>query len=316
MAAPRLELEAWFDDSAAWAEEHQKRMIARLCDLGAASRKRGDAVAAAADYNRALAYAPSDPHLLRIVSSMHRAEARMRVIRRAAPLALATVALGASAYFVARAFKPSPLDPAASVASAARPPVSVAVTVPLSQPVVSVAPPPDRPPFSMGTARGTAAVTSSATATPPPKKERYITITQLKPPFGVYVSIDNGSPVELKQGKVLTVDEKEHSLSFTCATKEWCAPNTRKVAAGGDDDSFPVTMEILPARLVVEGEPGHVYILEEIPNLPLQVGGAANSIPMTMGETTMHVYDRADPKNPKPAPLKAGQLLMVSFRGS
>ena len=82
ITSPRTELERWFDDPDAWAEEHEKRLIAKLCDLGGAARKEGNAVAAAADYNRALAYAPTDPQLLRIVASMHRAEARMRMLRR------------------------------------------------------------------------------------------------------------------------------------------------------------------------------------------------------------------------------------------
>ena len=78
VTAPRTELEAWFDDPEGYTEEHGKRMISTLCDLGDAARKRGESLAAASDYNRALAYAPNDPQLLRIVATMHRACATLR----------------------------------------------------------------------------------------------------------------------------------------------------------------------------------------------------------------------------------------------
>jgi serine/threonine-protein kinase len=314
ISSPRAELEAWFDDPAGWTEQHEKRMIGRLCELGAGARKRGDAMAAAADYNRALAYAPNDPQILRIVSSMHRAEARMRFIRRTAPLALATVALGTGAYFVASAFKHSQTDPVETTPSTARttaPSAQPSTAPTTSEPVVSAVTS-ERPPPQLGASRPT---TPSA-APPPTKKERYVTINSLKPPFGVYMSIDGAPPIELTQGKVLTFDDKEHNLAFTCAKKEWCAANARKLASGTEDEMFGVEMSILPARLVVEGDPGHFYILDEIPTFPLQIGGVANSIPMTSGEKTLHVYDRAEPQKRREVQLKAGQLSTVDFRGS
>jgi serine/threonine-protein kinase len=312
VASPRAELEAWFDHPQGWSEHHQTRIIAKLCELGAGSRKRGDAVAAAADYNRALAYAPNDPQLLRIVASMHRAEARMRMVRRAAPLATATLALGLTAFFVTRALKPSSSDPKPSAEPIARsvPPSSAqrAIVADSVQAAVSS----ERPPAATETAKVPA--TALAPTAAPPKRERYITITSLKPPFGVWLSIDGASPIELAQGKVLTVDDKEHSLSFTCAKKEWCAANVRRMAGGSDDESFPVVMEILPARLVVEGEPGHFYAIEELPTFLLQTGGVANPIPMTSGERTLHVYDRTEPAKRSAVQLKAGDAATVSFR--
>src|SRR5690606_14585178 len=68
-------------------------------------RKRSDAVAAAADYNRALAYAPNDPSLLKVVASMQRSEARARLVRKAAPLVVGALVLGSGAYLVASAIK-------------------------------------------------------------------------------------------------------------------------------------------------------------------------------------------------------------------
>ena len=86
------ELEAWLDDPDAYEAAHAKRMIDRLCTLADDARKKGNVLAAAADYNRALAHAPDDPHLLRIVAGMNRAEARARFMKRGlSALALAAL---------------------------------------------------------------------------------------------------------------------------------------------------------------------------------------------------------------------------------
>ena len=60
-------------DYDAYVKAHAPRMIERLCALGAEEQKAGDALGAAADYNRALAHAPDDAKLIRIVAGMQRA---------------------------------------------------------------------------------------------------------------------------------------------------------------------------------------------------------------------------------------------------
>src|SRR5271166_3484547 len=55
---PKRELEAWLDDPEAYDKAHATRMIEKLCALAAVERKRGEVLAASADYNRALAHAP------------------------------------------------------------------------------------------------------------------------------------------------------------------------------------------------------------------------------------------------------------------
>ena len=109
IGAPRSAIEGWLDEPEAWTEAHDARLIAKLCELGAASRKLGRAVPAAADYNRALAYAPNNPSLLRIVTSMHRSERRVRLLRRIVPLVLGGAVLGFGGYSVAHALKPHPV---------------------------------------------------------------------------------------------------------------------------------------------------------------------------------------------------------------
>ncbi|CAN5905137.1 hypothetical protein BH11MYX4_BH11MYX4_41840 [soil metagenome] len=322
VATPRSEMESYFDDPEAWASEHEKRLIGKLCDLGGEARKRGDAVAAASDYNRALAYAPNDPQLLRIVASMHRAEARMRLARRAGPLFIGAVVLGTSAFFVARAFKGSPTvvttpdvptsngallsgpGPRPSAARSANPIASGAASS--ERPIVS----------SIGTIRP--APTSSVDASVPGKK-RSVLFASLQPQFGVKLKVDGAPGPDPGPGmSFLLPDEKPHALTFTCQDRdgnELCVPKTVQVAAGDTEASLDVQLAILPAKLLVEGESNHSYGILEVPNITL-AAGVVTEIPMLAGraDRSVTVFDRAEPLKGRPAPLRAGQKYVLSFK--
>ncbi|MGH7435688.1 MAG: serine/threonine-protein kinase, partial [Polyangiaceae bacterium] len=95
LSEPTRELGAWLDAPDAHGEAHTRRMIERLRALGDEARKQGKAIDAAVDYNRALAHAPDDPQLLRIVTGMSRAEAMRRRLRRAGLLAVGLLLAGA-----------------------------------------------------------------------------------------------------------------------------------------------------------------------------------------------------------------------------
>ncbi|MBS2020732.1 MAG: serine/threonine protein kinase [Deltaproteobacteria bacterium] len=311
--APRAELEAYFDDPTAWTEEHDKRLIGKLCDLGSESRKRGDAVAAAADYNRALAYAPEDQQLLRIVTSMHRAEARMRMIKRTAPLLLGVVALGAGAFFVARAVKgagdgPSPIRPVDTGAVASAEPSTTAAPprVPASVPSAVVSAP--KIATSIVTTRLDAGSAVSA-----PGKKRSVVIASLRPANGVFVSIDGSGPRETGPDSTFNLDEKEHSLVFTCSM-DLCDPQSITVPADDKEHRFDVVLHIHPGKVIVEGDATHSYGIDELPTLTV-VPGVAATIPMTNeGRRMITVFDRSDPTKKQTVVVSAGQQKTVSFR--
>ena len=321
VATPRTELESYFDDPASWTAEHEKRLIGRLCDLGGDARKRGDAVAAASDYNRALAYAPNDPHLLRIVASMHRAEARARLARRAGPLFVGAILLGTGAFFVARALKGSPTvvtmpdlptsggtvrtGPGPSADRSASP----ALTTPASA---------DRPHnvTSFGTGKPVLASTIDASA---PGKKRTVAFASLQPQFGVKLKIDGVPGPDPGPGmSFMLPDEKAHTLSFTCQDRdgnELCVSKLIPIPAGDTEQTLDVQLVILPAKLLVEGDSGHSYSILEVPNITL-AAGVSTDIPMPAGQAsrTVTVFDRADPKGGRQAALRAGQKHVVSFK--
>ena len=319
VGAPRTELEAYFDDPPGWSAEHEKRLIGKLCTLGSEARKRGDAVAAAADYNRALAYAPDDPQLLRIVASMHRAEARMRLARRAGPLFLGAVMLGTGAFFVARALKGSPtlLTPPAVLSG--NPSVVVIGPVPSAErsakPVLTSPTASERPILSLGTVKTPAATTNDAGS----GKKRSVTFASLQPQYGVVMKIDGVRGADPAPGSSFMLpDEKAHALSFTCQDRdgnELCVQKTVPIAAGDTEQTLDVQLTILPAKLFVDGDPSRSYGIEEVPNVTLASGVAAE-IPMRAGQAaqTVTVYDRADPEKRKKLSLRAGQQHVVSFK--
>lgn len=318
ITSPRLELEAWFDNPDAWSAEHERRLIGRLCELGGAARKRSEAVAAAADYNRALAYAPNDPQLLRVVASMQRAEARMRLVRRIGPLVIGAIVLGSGAFFIARAFKdkpfedrPAPGDPGARASSepSAKPPASVASIRPDAPPTSSTTSITPVRPTNPSTAAPT---TSAGNATNGKGTKRNITIASLRPPFGVHMAIDGAPGAEPTNGLSFTVDDKAHVLTFTCQ-KDMCEPQTRRIEPGDKEESITVEMKILPAKITIEGDPSHSYGIEEIPSVSL-ASGATTEIPMTSGQKSVTVFDRNDPAKRQKAMLRAGQQEVASFR--
>jgi eukaryotic-like serine/threonine-protein kinase len=322
-AAPRMEIEAYFDDPAGWTERHERRLIARLCDLGGISRRRGDAVAAAADYNRALAYAPGDPQLLKIVASMHRAEARARLVRRAGPLLLGTVVLGSGAFLVARALKGEPAPPPATpyeeptaVVSVAAPPNPPA---PSPLPPSSVTPPAPPPIPAMGTGtrpHGGAATNGTTAATTANGKKRIVTLGRLFPSFGVDMTVDGVPGEKPHQGLSFFLDDKAHALTFTCKDPktgdDLCAPRTINLLPGESDQTIDVVLQILPARILVEGDPSHSYGIEEKPTVTLGVG-VATDVPMRDGKENVTVFDRSDPAKKRRIVLVAGKQQTVSL---
>lgn len=311
MGAPRTEIEAWLDDPEAWTGAHEKRLIDRLCQLGAASRKKSAAVAAAADYNRALAYAPNDPSLLRLVASMQRSEARARLVRRVAPLVLGAAVLGVSAYFVAKAFRSHHEDPPNAV-QVLKPPASLAAT---SASTARITPSADTI-SSLRSASTAPPVPTRTVATPSVMpsvrpSQRTVTFTTLRPAFGVRMTIDGTPAADPDAHKSFSLDDKAHTLVFTCA-EDLCVPKTMTIAAGDKDEKLAVELSIASAKLVVEGDPSHSYGIEEFPGLTISAG-EETEVPMSAGNKLVTVFDRIDSKK-QSIQLRAGKHVTVSFR--
>ena len=152
-----------------------------------------------------------------------------------------------------------------------------------------------------------------------PGKKRSVVISSLQPQFGVKLTIDGAPGPDPGAGmSFLLPDEKAHALTFTCQDRdgnELCVAKTVAIAPGDTEAALDVQLAILPAKLIVEGESNHAYGILEVPNVTL-APGVATDIPMLAGraDRSVTVFDRADPEKGRPAPLRAGQKYVLSFK--
>jgi len=277
--SPRAELEAWFDDPAAYAVRTDAALIAKLCTLGREARGRGSPLDAAAQFNRALAYAPHDPALLKIVATIDRARVSRDLARRIVPVIVVSAALATGTFYLGRALKGRRPPPAPSPSViAADPPPSVAPPVPTPDPTVS-------PP------RARSIVAPLPQVRPPKPVERTITIGATYPQFGVLMAIDGSPRGDAHEGLAITLDGKAHELRFTCM-KDACDPLVKAIPAGDDAAiSVPVRLTLKPASVLLEGDPSMVYGIEESPSTVVRVGVPVPVV-VPHGNYEVHVIER------------------------
>jgi len=282
----KRELAAYFEDHAAYQEAHRTRVIEVLCARAGEARKRKDPIGAASDYNRALAYAPEDASLLKLVATVHRAQQRGRLVRRASAVLAGATSLCAAAFVLTRVLAPAPPSTTPGRAAASSSPALVGVAS-AGAPVPSSAAPDT----------GVASRADTPIA-PPPRApvalvprvvEREIVIASTQPAFGVAVSVDGAEPVEVVPPHRLKVDGKAHVLRFTCA-QELCEPLERLFAAGDKGETTAPVLQIRPATLIIEGDAMLTYQVAEEPSI-LARSGAPASVPMRFSERRVTVVE-------------------------
>src|SRR5207253_445152 len=101
------ELLAFFSDPEAYRAAHRERVVPALTRRGEQARKAGDRHGAAADFNRAVAYAPQDANLLRLIGRLQRGRATRRAL---VGLVAGSASVGAVAFAVSR-LRPTPPSP-------------------------------------------------------------------------------------------------------------------------------------------------------------------------------------------------------------
>lgn len=301
------EFPAFLDDPEGYRDSLREMLVERLCVLGKLARARGQLVDAAADYNRALALAPQDQKLIRLVAAMNRDERRSRLLKRTLPLALAAMVCGSLAFALARHYRTARANDAHPTV-ATRPPDKPRVTprpaatkrtalasVPASAPPTKRINPPTLAPHNGAGAAGA---------------QREIVLASLSPPFGVRVALDDHPPIAAHTGMRLVTDRNEHQLVFSCAN-DACDPERRVVAAGSDAQELGVTLSIRAALLLVVGDPSASYHVREVPNASVRPG-LPTKIPMRRGRWTVTVTELPSNRQ-RVATLVAGGQTTVSF---
>jgi hypothetical protein len=250
----------------------------------------------------------------------------MRLLRKGGPLVLAALVLGSGAFVVARSLKGRGLEgggdrpsPTVSASPSTTPPAVSGTPLASAEPRIGQSSGPSGPkPIPVATPPRTSAPgangASAGSGSAGKGVKRTVTLASLQPPYGVHMAIDGRAAPDLSpvQGLSFSLDDKAHTLSFTCE-QDMCEPRSREISPGDKDESIEVALRIRPAQLLVDGDPSHSYAIEEMPHIVLGAGGARD-IPMAAGAKTVTVFDRTDPKNRRQAQLRAGQQVTVSFR--
>ena len=267
--SPRAEIAAWLDDADAYEAAHAKRLIDRLCANAAAARKSGDAILAAADYNRALAYAPDDPALLKIVTGMQRREARLRAWKNGARAAMVMGLVGAAGFGGTRLVRDR-------IAADHEPRRTTPSATPLvSEPSASVTPsaaPPSATPSATASDGRIAAlpvVRSASLPTVAVVTKRDVAVDVAFPPNGVLASLDGAAAVSVSGGYTFNVDTRGHSIVFTCV-EDLCVPKRVDIPPGDDRLPISASLTIRPASLVVHGDANATYQILQLPQITVR----------------------------------------------
>jgi tRNA A-37 threonylcarbamoyl transferase component Bud32 len=302
--APRRELERWLEDgdgAAGYAARQAKAMVDKLVALGGAARKGGDAIGAAADYNRALALAPDDAQLLRIVAGMNRAEARARVLRQGGVALVIMLGVGTVAFGVGKVLR-------------AREPAPIAADTAAPKPVFPLDPAPSAPPVPEPSATARPAPTLlmrvSPLAPPPSASAKVVDRTirlDLTPSMGVRVGVDGPPSRDVATGDTVTLDGKAHSLSFGCPV---CVPVQRDVPVGDKDDTVVVRLSIKPATLEIVGDGNMTYQIVEHPEVAVRAGGNSVALGSEFERVTVK---QIETQTTVPVRLHAGHSVQAGF---
>jgi tRNA A-37 threonylcarbamoyl transferase component Bud32 len=315
----RAELERFLDEGPSFREAFEARLVQGLADRADRALAKSDTLAAAADYNRALAYAPADPRLLRAVAGMHRAVRRSRLLRSGAAsvgAAVLLLLLVVGIYrIVARRAQLARDDRRTTTVTAG----------PNLAPGGVAAPQEDAAVAGASTARAASPARSAPTAGPVPAPLprnpgilapvpraalRDVVVTSVRPLFGVEVRVDGEAPQEVTAGLKISLDGRAHGLRFTCVN-DACEPLEKAVPAGERDERMDVALGIRPASLLVDGDRSLNYQVAEEPAIVVRPGMPVR-VPMRGSKMRITVIELPSGRTRSVA-LTAGKDARVSF---
>ncbi len=320
---PRAEILAYFLDPRGYPDALAARLVPRLVARGEAARKAGDVPSAAADFNRALALAPSDLSILKRIGSMTSSAGRRLLVRRAALILGVSAGLGLLAFGVARGLRTrkARLD-AEAQASAAAMVSGVSSAAPLTS-AEPVSPDPMAPKIAPRVSQPARPVVrpspAPSSSAPLPVGDRSVRFV-VNPP-GAKLTVDGrevnwfSTPVALAPGP--------HVVSAFMANSRCCKPITESrvtvAPAPSDNPGVPQTialsLEVFPATVTLGGAPANGQYL--CPGI--NVTGFAGStqkvrIPEPMWSGKCQFTASADrPPRPSTVTLKAGELNVIPW---
>ncbi|MCA9633936.1 MAG: serine/threonine protein kinase [Myxococcales bacterium] len=216
----KQELALYFADPEAYRESYKTRLVARLADLAKRARSDRQVVLATQLFNRALAFKPGDPDLLRQVSGIARSAGMRRVAVRVGLIAAGSLVLGGVAFLITGATR----SETASANASATPAAMGTTPETRFQPRISTEP--SRPPTTQSASpRGRAPRLSSSLIRrlrlpPPAAKESGTRMVQVVIKGAAGTASVEGVPIRFGQKVELPVGP--HSFEFKPADEKCC----------------------------------------------------------------------------------------------
>ena len=314
---PDREVSDFFRDPRGIAQGWGARVKGRLFERAMEARERGDVVGSAHDLNRALAYDPTDPRLVRAVTNLRSRERRLRGLRRAVPITLAALLVSGSTFGLVRWYRqkaPLPV-PSSSIAApvatksalpipkSTTPPASASVVVPDAGTGGTVLPLASIPP-----------VVAVVDAGGPRASTRRV---RFNVTFALSYSIDGGASHDAFAEPIQELPLGEHTVAIV-GRSSCCMPFSRKFKVEAGEGELLVTDKLTfkPATITVVGAEGaKVTVRRSSDDVVIASGLAPLQIPMTDTQLAVKVTAEATDFPPKTATytLAPGDTRYVDF---
>jgi tRNA A-37 threonylcarbamoyl transferase component Bud32 len=245
---PYRELDDYLRNPASYLETYSARMVERLAALGREAQAAGDVVEAAHQFNRALAFRPDDPELIRLVSGLTRAQ-KLRAAARRLGIGAAAAAVvglgtyGAASVYYAQTHAHQPASQTQLKATAELPQVT-AKAEPVPSSSASQAPALPRP-----------------LARPPPKAEQpektLRTVQVLIPGASAGKVTIDGETVGIHGAKKDLVVGQTYLFEFIPPNEDCCVGSKKRLVIPAGEGTFQVSGSITlrPATIQASGAP-------------------------------------------------------------
>ena len=297
---PDRELVDFLNDPVGVSAGWGARVKPKLLERALAAREAGDVMSAAHDLNRALSYDPSDPKLVRAVSTIRTRERRLRTARRVAPIVLIGALIAGGTFFGVRALQTRhpPIGPSAD--PNARNDAGLAGTAVTTTSTTSVPTAPsskssvDAAAPSVGTSVGTGSTTAPTGTNSGTVAHATREVHVILFPASATFSIDGGPPLDTLAGDV-QVPIGEHTFSAS-GPGNCCAPWSQRIKIVAEDAEHQgaqvvnIHLGLNPARIFVENAPDGVAVTVTVRNKAgAVIASGPQPLPVQMTDTTIPV---------------------------
>lgn len=253
---PAAEIYRYLADPEGYANASEPVLVEALIARAQKARRHGRVPEAASDLNRAVAYRPQDPELLRIVSSLAQGEWRRRALRRGIWVACVAAGLAVVVPLGAKVIRNRARNPVPIQGSTIAPETASAPSASLPQLMPSASGPTAS---AMPTQSSTPRLVTPRNHAQPETREREVWIKANAK--RALVSLDGSSPVELGlaglRQKLLVGPHRLHAT--VAKDNACCEPVVVGIKVEPDDGSGPqqisVQLPLRDARLTLAGAP-------------------------------------------------------------